>query len=139
MGLDDNFDEANITVTKIKNKLDMYLDHIRELLNNKKINFSHAKYRYELEVPEDLVKGNKKPKDFEFTSQRKGYERFHTPVIKKLVDQLEDAEETLKEAMVPFLCAIFSRFHEQKDVWTRAINVLTEVDCLASLAIASGQ
>ena len=29
MGLDDNFDEANIAVTKIKNKLEMYIDHIR--------------------------------------------------------------------------------------------------------------
>jgi len=85
------------------------------------------------------VKGSKKPKDFDLTSQRKGYERFHTPTIKKLVDHLENAEERLKEAMVPFLCAIFSRFHEMKDVWTRAINVLTEIDCLASLAIASGQ
>jgi DNA mismatch repair ATPase MutS len=41
--------------------------------------------------------------------------------------------------MVPFLCAIFSRFHEQKDIWTRAVSCLTEIDCLASLAITSGQ
>lgn len=39
--------------------------------------------------------------------------------------------------MVPFLCAIFSRFHEQKDIWTSLVSVLSEVDCLISLAIAS--
>ena len=30
-------------------------------------------YRYELEIPENLVEGNKKPKDFDLTSQRKGF------------------------------------------------------------------
>jgi len=39
-----------------------------------------------LEVPADLVKGNKKPKNFEFTSQKKGFERFHTKEIKDMVD-----------------------------------------------------
>ena len=48
--------------------------------------FSHAKYRYELEIPSDLVKGAKKPDDFEFTSARNGFERFHTKEIKILVD-----------------------------------------------------
>ena len=50
---------------------------------------------------------------------------------------LEDAEEKLKDAMVPFLCAIFSRFHQQKDIWSRIISILTEIDCLSSLSIAS--
>jgi DNA mismatch repair protein MSH6 len=55
-----------------------------------------------------------------------------------LVDELERAEDLLKDAMVPFLCAIFSRFHEQKDTWTSLVSVLSELDCLISLAIASG-
>lgn len=37
-------------------------------MKDKRINWSHAKYRYELEIPEELVKGKKKPDDFEFTS-----------------------------------------------------------------------
>ena len=41
--------------------------------------------------------------------------------------------------MVPFLCALFTRFHEQKDLWTKLLSILTEVDCLASLALTSGQ
>ena len=50
-----------------------YLDAMRNMMNCKKINYSHAKYRYELEIPSEVVKGNKKPKDFEYTSERKGY------------------------------------------------------------------
>ena len=76
------------------------------------ITYSHAKFRFEIEVPAELVKGTRKPADFEFTSQRKGFERFHTAEIKSLVESLEKAEAQLKDAMVPFLCALFTRFHE---------------------------
>jgi DNA mismatch repair ATPase MutS len=41
------------------------------------------------------VEGKKKPNDFEFTSQRKDYQRFHTNEIKKIIDELETAEEHL--------------------------------------------
>jgi len=54
------------------------------------------------------------------------------------VDRLETAEESLKDAMVPFLCAIFTRFHEQKDTWSRLVSIITELDCLMSLSITSG-
>lgn len=137
-GIDAEFDGANDKVDAIKKELDNYLIEIRRMFDrDRRINFSHAKYRYELEIPQEHVAGNKKPDHFEFTSQRKGYERFHTDTIKKLVDRLEVAEESLKDAMVPFLAAIFGRFHDMKDLWNMIVNILTEVDCLMSLAIYS--
>ena len=86
-----------------------------------------------------MVEGKKKPDNFEFTSQRKDFQRFHTPEIKKLVDELEVAEEKLKDALTPFLCALFGKFHGCKDVWNAAVGIITELDCLTSLAIVSGQ
>ncbi len=52
-GIDEKFDKANNLVTKIKEKLDIYLEEIRtEFKDEKKqINWSHAKYRYEIEIP----------------------------------------------------------------------------------------
>ena len=41
--------------------------------DSRRINWSHAKYRYELEIPQEYVEGMKKPQEFEFTSQRKDY------------------------------------------------------------------
>ena len=111
-GLDANFDAANDKVNSIKAELDAYLETIKQKLGFKKINYVNIKFIYELEIPVELVKGNKKPKEFELTSNKAGYERFHTNEIKAMVDRLEDAEEALKSEMVPFLCAIFSRFHE---------------------------
>ena len=55
-----------------------------------------------------------------------------------MIDELELAEEKLKDALTPFLCAIFQKFHEYKDIWNRALDVITELDCLCSLSIVSG-
>jgi DNA mismatch repair protein MSH6 len=97
-------------------------------------NFSHAKYRYEIEIPEKYVKGDKKPANFEYTSQRKGFERFHTKEIRKWIEELEEAEEVLKQAIVPFICSLFSHFHSKSSIWGRALSCLAELDCLGALA-----
>ena len=92
-GLDPGFDGTNQAVNDAKAALDAYLEVVRGRFKERRsISYSHTKFRYELEVPAELVKGSRKPADFEFTSQRKGYERFHTPEIKSLVEALEKAE-----------------------------------------------
>jgi DNA mismatch repair ATPase MutS len=124
----------------VKQRLEEVLMKTRQRFKDqRRINWSHAKYRYELEIPSEYVEGKKKPDDFEFTSQRKDYQRFHTKEIKRLIDELETAEERLQDALSPFLCALFRRFHERKETWNAALNLLTELDCLCSLAIVSGQ
>ena len=122
----------------VKEELDRYLDEIRSKYKERRIVFSHAKDRYSVEIPEEHVKGNKKPKEFEFSSARTGYQRFITPETKALVDKLEKAEDSIKDSMAPFLTAIFQRFHSHKRMWLQCLSVLTELDCLASLAITSG-
>ena len=80
----------------IKVRLEAVLLKTRQRFkDSRRINWSHAKYRYELEIPQEYVDGKKKPEDFEFTSQRKDYQRFHTKELKKLVDELETEEERL--------------------------------------------
>ena len=41
--------------------------------------------------------------------------------------------------MTPFLTAIFRKFYEKREIWEKCLSVLTELDCLASFAILSGQ
>ena len=138
-GLDESFDRANHVIDQIKLRLDEVLQQVRQQFKDKRVAWSHAKYRYELEIPEALVGGKLKPEHFEFTSQRKDYQRFHTREIKQLVDDLEAAEERLKDALTPFLCTLFNKFYQQKDTWNAVVNIITELDCLGSLAIVSGQ
>ena len=60
-------------MNKIKLEMAEYLQSIVKLFKDRRINFSHSKNRYELEIPEEHVKGNEKPKDFELVSTRIGY------------------------------------------------------------------
>ena len=55
------------------------------------------------------------------------------------MEKLEFAEDRLKDAMTPFLTSIFRKFYEKRQIWERCVSVLTELDCLASFAILSGQ
>jgi DNA mismatch repair protein MSH6 len=73
-GLDEGFDNCNQRVDEIKAKLEALLNQVRaRFRDTRRINWSHAKYRYEIEVPQEYVEGKKKPAEFEFTSQRKDY------------------------------------------------------------------
>ena len=136
-GIDLDFDKANEKISQIKDKFYDYLIEVQKQFEDTSIKYSHAKYRYELEIPENIIKGNKKPINYEFTSSRKGFQRFHTPRIKKLIDELEDAEENVSEALVPFIWSIFTHFYSKRDVWDRAVSWLAELDWLSSLAYVS--
>ena len=71
-GLDETYDKATEEVQKVKAELDKYLDTFKTLFKDRRISFSHAKYRYEIEIPEEHVKRDK-PKELELTSQRIGF------------------------------------------------------------------
>ena len=47
-----------------------------------------------------------------------------------MMEQLEALEELLRDAITPFICAIFQRFYENRSLWKPAVSVLMELDCL---------
>jgi len=57
----------------VKAELQEYLQMMVSRYKDRRICFSHAKFRYEIEIPEEHVNGTKKPADFELTSTRKGF------------------------------------------------------------------
>ena len=79
-GIDEHFDEVNDKVTGVKAKIHEYLrsvkavirsriaknDTKRNLLSN--IKYVHARYRYEIEIPNELCKEKFKPDDLVITS-----------------------------------------------------------------------
>ena len=73
-GIDSTFDAANDRCNNIKAELNSYLEKIKKQFQEyRRITFSHAKNRYEIEIPEEYVKGNLKPEEFELQSARQGY------------------------------------------------------------------
>lgn len=79
------YDDIKVKLTNIRSKLKDYLAEIRKKLKSKRIIFAHVRHRYELEIPLDLVAKSKKPDWLEFSSKKKGVERFVTKEIKKMV------------------------------------------------------
>lgn len=50
------------------------------------------------------------------------------------MDKLEIAEEHERETLKPFVVTIFSKFHQEREVWNKIILILAEFDSLISLA-----
>jgi len=54
-----------------------------------------------------------------------------------MTEEIQAAEEILKEALVPFLRAIFHRFYENRAIFSNAVSCISELDCLCTLADVS--
>lgn len=89
-----------------------------------------------LEMPKDLVAGDKRPPDFDLvrTLDAQNTQRFLTPTLKILVGDLEDAEYNVKHFIMPFICSIFGVFQQKRKIWSQMIACLAELDCYCALA-----
>ena len=153
----DSQDEKGNPITKIKTKPGKYPDYDKNMHGfeevNKKFNeiltkerkrlkcniikYAHTKnIRYELEIPENVVKDNR-PKDYLLTTSKKGFLRFHTKEIVDNVKKLEELEEELRTLTGKLNSEIFKIFYNQRDVITSFVNVVAEIDCLTALAFVS--
>ena len=60
-----------------------------------------------------------------------------TQALEDLTQELEEAEEYLKNSLVPFLRFMFKRFYEYRAVFSLVAGCLGELDCLCALAQVS--
>ena len=65
--MDETYDKAAEAVEEVKADLEAYLAEYVAMYKDRRIVFSHAKFRYEVEIPEEHVK-TEKPREFELTS-----------------------------------------------------------------------
>lgn len=137
-GIDRDYDNCKKEIEAIEQEFTNYLKFVQQGFGgNQDIYYSHTKHRYELDIPAKLVEGNKKPKQFEFSSKKQDRERFVTQEIKDLVEKLEEVEERLKVMLNLFVCFLFSHFHRHYPVWDRFIDGIAQLDCLISLSKTS--
>ena len=81
-----------------------------------------------------MFKGGKEPKFLELSSGKNNIKRYHTQQIKQHVDDLEEAERILNDAITPFIISLFTNFYEKNSHWSQVIRCLSELDCLHALA-----
>ena len=133
-GMDSGYDKLMEEIYQVKGEFQALLERTRKRFNCQGITFVHLKQRYELEIPEHLVEGTKKPKEYTLTSKKKGYVRFHTQEILDLIEKLEEMELRLHKVILPFIVKCFKEFYSHNSTWQEVIQCLGELDCLASLA-----
>ncbi|XP_030532528.2 DNA mismatch repair protein MSH6 [Rhodamnia argentea] len=135
-GVDMEYDSACNKIKEIESNLMKHLKKQRKLLGETSITYVNiGKEAYLLEVPESLR--GKVPHDYELRSSKKGFFRYWTPKIKKLVSELSQAESEKESALKSILHRLIRRFCEHQDKWRQLISSTAEIDVLISLAIAS--
>ena len=92
---------------EIEKSFGKILERERQRLGSKNVEFVNSKFRYELEVEDKVVKGNKKPEEYQFTSSRQGYQRFHTNEIIEKIAEIEEVEEKVKNYLQQFCIFVF--------------------------------
>ncbi|KAK2970286.1 hypothetical protein RJ640_021748, partial [Escallonia rubra] len=135
-GVDMEYDSACKNLKEFESSLAKHLKEQRKLLGDASINYvTVGKDAYLLEVPESLCPSI--PQDYELRSSKKGFFRYWTPVIKKLLGGLSQAESEKELKLKSILQRLIGRFCEHHNMWRQLVSTTAELDVLISIAIAS--
>jgi DNA mismatch repair protein MSH6 len=131
-GVNEDYDSAMSDLNDIEKKLKAHLKEKQRELNCDIKYFGTNKNRYQLEIPEH--KCNKLSSEYELTSSKKGFKRYWTPEIKEFLQELTDAETRRDQALRDTTKSLFKNFDKHYEVWNRAVQCLSILDVLVSLA-----
>ncbi|XP_008451484.1 DNA mismatch repair protein MSH6 isoform X2 [Cucumis melo] len=135
-GVDVEYDSACEKIKEIQSSLTKHLKEQRKLLGDTSITYvTVGKETHLLEVPESL-QGNI-PQTYELRSSKKGFFRYWTPNIKKLLVELSLAESEKESSLKSILQRLIGKFCEHHLQWRQLVSAIAELDVLISLAIAS--
>lgn len=137
-GLDEEFDAKNEKVENIRDRMDTYIETIKKSTGCKNVAlFASAtgKFRYQIEFPS---KHEVDLEEFTLTSKTRDKDRYLTETLQEMTEELQEAENCLKDSLVPFLRAMFHKFYENRAVFSNAVACIGELDCLCTLADVSG-
>lgn len=133
-GIEEDFDTSVDNIQDIKNNLDALLDDQMNALKCRKIKYANVgKEVYQIEVPKTV----KVPKDWRQMSATASVKRYYFRQLEELVRELQEAEETHSQIVKDVASSFFRRFDTDNETWLRAIQVVSQLDCLISLAKSS--
>jgi len=134
-GVEADFDEAADSITDCEAQLQELLTKARKTLGSNAICYrDNGKEIYQLEVP---VKIKDVPKNWDQMSATKQVKRYYSPELRKLVRNLQEARETHALIAKQVASRFYARFDQDYSNWLLAVNIISQLDCLISLARAS--
>ncbi|NXR35893.1 MSH6 protein, partial [Zosterops hypoxanthus] len=133
-GFDTDYDEALEDIRTLQEDLRKYLEKQRKLLGSKYIQYwGTGKNRYQLEIPESVISRNL-PEEYELRSSRKGYKRYWTKEIERMLAAMVSAEERRDAALKDCMRRLFYNFDKNSKDWQTAVECIAVLDVLMSLA-----
>lgn len=133
-GIEDDFDQSSDRIDEIKQQLEDLLAEKKKEFKCKLLKFTHVgKEIYQLEAPKSV----KVPSSFRQMSATKDVKRYYFPDLSQLVRELQEAEETHSQLVREVASRFFQKFDVDYDTWLSAIKIISQLDCLVSLAKAS--
>nr|WJN24935.1 mismatch repair protein [Tranzscheliella williamsii] len=136
-GVFEAYDRAEAAIDEIESKLEEEIEAYRKQLKltSAKCAWKHlgTKDIFQIEVPIST----RVPPNWVKLSGTKDKNRFYSPKVRDLVQDIKEARETRLAALKQFHRTLFESFSEQSDVFLHAVKGIAEVDCLLSLAKAS--
>ena len=70
-----------------------------------------------LEIPEKLVEGKKRPEEYQLTSKKKGFLRFQTDFIIERLEKIYDLKEEMRHTLVPFISKFLRILLAKKNIF----------------------
>eukprot|EP00210_Caulerpa_lentillifera_P006645 g6348.t1 len=137
-GVVPDYDNTQNRIKELERHLEDYLVKFRSEIRASVHEVSYVslrKDRYLIEVSDKSLSGV--PQNFEFVSKRKGFSRYLSPVVKKLVQDLEKAETRSEELLNGVLLNVINAFVSHQELWKSAVATCAHLDVLMSLAMAS--
>jgi DNA mismatch repair protein MSH6 len=134
-GVEEDFDTSQEFIEQLHKDLDNLLKKARRDLGSTAICYrDNGKEIYQLEVP---IKVKNIPKDWNQMSATKQVKRYYFPELRSLIRKLQEAQETHSQIVKEVAGRFHARFDEHYGTWLAAVRVISQLDCLISLAKAS--
>ncbi|KAJ5096043.1 hypothetical protein NUU61_005399 [Penicillium alfredii] len=134
-GVEEDFDSSQENIEQIHRDLDNLLKKARRDLGSTAICYrDNGKEIYQLEVP---IKVKNIPKNWDQMSATKQVKRYYFPELRSLIRKLQEAQETHSQIVKEVAGRFHARFDEHYGTWLAAVRVVSQLDCLISLAKAS--
>ncbi|KAK3934309.1 putative dna mismatch repair protein msh6 protein [Diplogelasinospora grovesii] len=132
--IEEDFDSSQDELERIKNDLQTLLEEQKGKLKCKTLKFSDVgKEIYQVEAPKSV----KVPSNWRQMSATAAVKRYYFKQLEDLVRELQEAEETHSQIVKEVASRFYQRFDVDYEVWLQAIRIISQLDCLISLAKTS--
>ncbi|TBU51269.1 DNA mismatch repair protein Msh6 [Dichomitus squalens] len=137
-GMDEVYDTVMSEINELEDELKAELKTIRKKTGLDATYWHSAQGTKEIYLVQLQGKEkDKAPKEWTLSGSTKNAKRFIIPSLQTTIRKLKEARENRNTAIKDFKNRLFAEFDADRSVWLRAIRVLSELDCLFSLAKAS--